>query len=380
MKNAYILICFSVFLLGFSQEATSLNPGNNSFLRGEFKQVLQEKFPISPDGQIDIESRYGQLQFETWDKNEVDIEVTINVKANNQATADEVFERISVDFSNSKTLVTATTEIAPQKKGWKFWGGNSDHEFKINYLIKMPASLDLDVTHAYGSVILPDVTGNADLELSYSEMATGSFGGNVDLNLRYSEARMASVKNLRADVRYSELKLDAANDLEIESGYSNVRVNSTNEVSVESSYDQYEFGQIARLVNEGRYDDFEIGAAADIVTESRYSNYLVDLLSNRAVFEMEHGSVNIKKLAQGFDAVVFKGRHAGIQIQPEDAASYSLEIDGRYTGVNVPNDLKTIHVFEDHNDYELKAIVGNDSKPTSRIVLDTDYGYIQIKD
>ena len=103
----------------------------------DFEKKIVDQFAIASDGEVEIINRYGKVELETWDENEVKIEVTIIVEAKSQGKADEVFERIKVNFSNTSSLVRASTDIASGSK-WDKWFGSSSNKFEINYHVWVP--------------------------------------------------------------------------------------------------------------------------------------------------------------------------------------------------------------------------------------------------
>ena len=117
----------------------------------EFSKTINKQFDISPDGLVNLSNKYGKIDIKTWDQNRVRISVKIVVDAKDEETAQEVFNRISVNFSNTSSQVTASTEIASKKSSWWGWGNDSD-DFAINYEVSMPTTGNLDVTAKYCDV------------------------------------------------------------------------------------------------------------------------------------------------------------------------------------------------------------------------------------
>ncbi|MEM6725647.1 MAG: hypothetical protein AAF598_16515, partial [Bacteroidota bacterium] len=81
-----------------------------------------------------------------------------------------------------------------------------------------------------------------------------------------------------------------------------------------------------------------------------------------------------------FETIELSGKHTGFQLNMPPQASYTLDIDANYTGVQIPELARTMQLTQEDNDYQLKAVIGSKAEPTSKITLDSRYGYIQIKE
>ena len=63
---------------------------------------ITKNFSLTPNGEIIIDNAYGNVKLNSWDKDEVLIEVTIKVKSKNQERAEEALEDINVSFDVTK--------------------------------------------------------------------------------------------------------------------------------------------------------------------------------------------------------------------------------------------------------------------------------------
>lgn len=88
----------------------------------DFEKVIRKEFTISESGEVVIENRYGKVNVNTTGGNEVVIEVTIIVDKRNEDDAQEFFDKVEIDFNNSRSAVSAVTEIGKEKKSsWTSW-------------------------------------------------------------------------------------------------------------------------------------------------------------------------------------------------------------------------------------------------------------------
>ncbi len=90
-------------------------------ITGAFAQkqtkTYREEFKIQPDAVIDISTSYADIQFETWDKNEVLVEGTVELEGATQEEAKEYFETSGIEILGNSQKVEIRTS------GNRNWAG-----------------------------------------------------------------------------------------------------------------------------------------------------------------------------------------------------------------------------------------------------------------
>jgi hypothetical protein len=72
-------------------------------------KTYSEKFTVGTDAVLDINTSYADIQFETWDKNEVSVEATIELEGASEEEAADYFEKSGISIlGNSKTIEIKT--------------------------------------------------------------------------------------------------------------------------------------------------------------------------------------------------------------------------------------------------------------------------------
>ena len=110
-KIAILLFLFTSGV-GLQAKTTSEKPiTQEQVWKTEFKKNINEEFNISADGDVSLTNKYGKVDLKTWSQNKVKIDVTITVDARNQSDANDIFERIKIQFDNGADFVKAETSI-----------------------------------------------------------------------------------------------------------------------------------------------------------------------------------------------------------------------------------------------------------------------------
>ena len=120
LKCKIVVVLFAFVLMGHLVSAK------------EFYQEVKKETPIAYNGKVDLSNTRGTIDVRTWDENKVSIEVLITVNARNQADANEVFERIKINFDSYANIVSAKTNIKNLPKwSWNFVRS----EYTVDYIV-----------------------------------------------------------------------------------------------------------------------------------------------------------------------------------------------------------------------------------------------------
>lgn len=349
-----------------------------AFEKREFSKTINKQFPITLDGTVKINNRYGAVAIKTWDNNEVKVEVVITVDAHSEDRAQDVFDRITIDFNSSRDFVSATTEIA-SKSGWSsWWGGNSNDSYKINYEVYMPKTNHLDLSNKYGDSYVAALEGSVNLEIKYGNIQLDQIDNDVRLVLGYGNASMVSAHKLGLEVKYSKVKIGTATDIDIVSKYSNITIDEAQDVRSETKYDHYHLGMINDYHNVGKYDDVRIKVAASVRASAKYSDYIVTHLKKWADFDLEYGSASVEMLDRAFTELEIRGRYTDYRIEVQEGAQYQLDASSSYANIKYPSEFTVVKEIKDGNDREVKGFMGSENKGKV-IKARLNYGGIKVK-
>ena len=381
-RRAYnlCLLLLVVLFSGSSINATTpmLELAKVKAKKEEFTKQINKDFPITSDGTINLINRYGDVDIKTWNQNKVSIKITIKVKAKDKEAAQEVFDRIDFDFSNSEDYVKAENIIeSSRNKSWWGWS-NSKTEFKINYEVKMPKGGALDVYNKYGDVFAAEVDGRAKVGVDYGNLRMDGVNNSLEVNLGYSNGTIYKCRDVDAYVKYGKLKFKAAEDMNIESKYSKVYIDEAKKVKAYSKYDTYEIGKIEILRSEGKYDNYRIESARTVEFSSRYSDLHLDKLSEKANVDIEYGSFEVEEMSKGFSEINLEGKYADFKINLHDDAAFSMDMAGSYAELSYPSGMEINYEKEKSNEHEVKGYKGSKSGG-GKIYARLKYGGVRLR-
>ena len=138
---------------------------------------------------LDISNKYGDVVIQSWDKDQIVIDVKVTVDMSNKERAQKFLDQIDVQFSEGTNVVSAKT-IIDDKFNFTGWGDSK--KFSIDYHIKMPVGTDLILANKYGNTDIDELHGLMDLDIKYGNITAGKLTrGNIKplstLNLAYGK-------------------------------------------------------------------------------------------------------------------------------------------------------------------------------------------------
>jgi len=369
-KNA-LCLCLLVSLSSMVTHANTILANGKT----EFTKTIKKSFNMNAGGEVTLANKYGDIKLKTWDRDEVNIEVTITVNARSESSADNIFNRIDVDFSNSSRAVSAKTQI--ESKRSNYWGNNEKGDFRIDYEVSMPNRASLVLSNKYGDAEIDAIGGDADVKVKYGNFNLESVGENANIDLGYGNGTIGTTKGVGINIKYSKIKLKQADQVNIESKYSKIYVDRAGLMKSVSKYDSYDLGELQELNSQGKYDHFEIEKVGRVSAYAKYSDFKLDELVKGGNFELKYGGVKIDKLHNGFEELKLSGEHADCKIYMEEQASFQLDAVASHATVRYPTGMEV--VMEKKKDYghEIKGYKG--SKNSGKITARMKYGSLKVR-
>ncbi len=342
----------------------------------EFTKTIKKEFPINATGLVNLINKYGKVDVKVWDKNRAKIDVTIVAKASSESAAQDVFDRVRIDFTSDDNFVKAETVISSTKNSWWNWG-DSKSEFQVNYVVYMPSTASLDLSNKYGDATVEPITGKAHIDVKYGNFRLEGVGGELSLALGYGNGTVVKARNVSADVSYSKLNLNDVQDVNFTTKYSKLFVDKGASLNADSRYDHFNLTKVSRFNCQSRYGNVEVGDAESVIAVSRYTDYKINKLRDNGDFNLEYGGLRVDNLAKGFSNINLDGKYSDFKIHVEDGASYSLDAATNYAGIDYPAGLNVTFEKDKGTSHEVKGHAGTKGA-RSVIKANLNYGGLKV--
>ncbi len=337
----------------------------NTVLGAGLEKKFNKEFSTQGVELLKINNRYGDVKVENWNDSRVVIDVVITLEHPNQDKAEKLLSLIEVVFSEYDNTIEARTDI--NSKFSLKSGIGQDKRFSIDYVVKMPADLNLNLTNRYGSVRIDELSGLVNIKVKYGSLYVDKLSRSrkKPLNsvyLAYSSGEIVESGWTELSLRYvGKMSLGTAQALLLNSHYSTIQIE-----------------KVGSVVSESKYDHLKIGTMNNLVAEADYTKFDIGTISGKLDIETNYGSINVQEVKPDFDFIDIVSRYCSVKLDIEDNASYKLNVNTRYGGITFDEErADVIKRIYDNNSKSIEAVIG-DKESNSTVRIKTSYGSVKV--
>lgn len=197
-------------------------------------RAVNKSYNVSSSDKLNIKNSFGSVEVKTWNRNEIKVDVAIEVSANTDALAQKMIDRISVidgKSGNEISFKTDMKDVHDSKDKNNSKGEKST--MSVNYTISMPANNALTVKNEFGATTIPDMSGEVDLTSKFGSLTTGNLSNIKNINVEFGKATLANITSAPVTIKFSKAvisKLSGAVKMNLEF-CSSIRLNLDNSLS-----------------------------------------------------------------------------------------------------------------------------------------------------
>ncbi len=154
---------------------------------------------------LDIENSFGKVEVLTWSSNEIKVDVHIEASSSNADMAEKTFNAINVtDEKKGNTIYFKTSIKNSDNKGCN----NCRNSMSIDYTVHLPASVKLNIENSFGSITLPDYSGELSLNSKFGGVTAGVLSNVKKINVEFGHAKIKSLDNIDGVFKFSTIELE----------------------------------------------------------------------------------------------------------------------------------------------------------------------------
>ncbi|MGD0342154.1 MAG: DUF4097 family beta strand repeat-containing protein [Bacteroidales bacterium] len=332
----------------------------------EVKKEFHKEYTAKEGSRVNLNNRYGDIVVQTSETNQVVINVKVTVNYPNRERAEKLLSYIDVQFDEGDDFVSAKTVI-DDKFNFSGWG-NDSRRFSIDYNVKMPVWMNLDLINKYGNTDLDDLKGLVNLDIKYGNLTTNKLlRGNEkplnNINLSYGKGTIDEAGWLDATIRYC----------------GNFTVTKCQALLLDSKYSGIQIGNISSLVGTTKYDKLRVDDINNLVLDAGYADVNIGSLAKKLEFTGGYGSLNVDRVPAGFESVSVDTHYMGVKVAIDESASYKLDAHVSYGSVKFNEDnFQNQRRIIGNNSSEVNGIVGKESNPSANVVIRSSYGGVKL--
>jgi hypothetical protein len=329
------------------------------------KEYHREKTPTD-NTTLTVINKFGAVVTETWDQNNIVIDVTVKIEHPSEEKARKLLEMITVEFTEEGENLTAETIFSDNFSSIS-WKGSNNY-FSINYNIKMPAWISLDISNKYGNTVVDEVSGLVRLNSKYGDLTVHKLSrGNIKplntLIVAYGKATVDELGWAEINARYCGMfSVERAVALLIDSKYSKVSVD-----------------EVSSLVADSKYDGYSIDAANNIVVMGGYTDLKFGSVNKKLEVETKYGNLSVEKIPADFESVTVKAGYCGVRLGIDPSACYMLDASSSYGSIKIDDArFSPERRIAGNTSTELAGKVGSCSNPSATVKINTSYGSVRL--
>jgi DUF4097 and DUF4098 domain-containing protein YvlB len=176
MKSLFSKIAFLIIITGLINFAcaTSLD------------ETFTKKIPAEKISSVEVYNQNGSIEVESWTENQIEIVAYKKVRASNHENAEELMKHLEIDIDQSGNNLRIET-IHPRRNkdndggflSWLFSLG-SNSSASIDYVIKVPKKMDLDLNSTNGGLDVYNCEGMIDLKTTNGKIVAKDIKGSTN--------------------------------------------------------------------------------------------------------------------------------------------------------------------------------------------------------
>ena len=325
------------------------------------EKKLHKEYEVSSNATVHIDNSYGDIDIVTWNENRVVIDVTITTNGDNEDKVIKKLEGIDVVFDSSSNMVSAKTKFNNNKSWWNW--GNSNVNMKINYVIKMPMSNNVNLSNDYGSINLDKLEGRAEIDCDYGKITTKELmADNNSISFDYTKnSYFEYIKSGKINADYSGFTVGKANDLDIDADYSKSIIEIAEDVTYNCDYGSLTISKANNVKGDSDYLTMRLG----------------DIYKNVSI-NADYGSLKIDNMTANAGDIDITSDYMKITIGYSEGYNFNFDIDLSYGSLR---DTEGFEFSKKNVKSSSKYYLGHYGSPNSgnNIKIESDYGSVTFK-
>jgi hypothetical protein len=208
---------------------------NNKQLSNEDSAIeliknYSKTYTVNAKDKLVIDNLYGKISVNTWNRNDIRVDIQVKVAARDEADAKQLLNKVSINNKKIGSKVSFKTNIAKESV-WNLISGNNKNIYRrieINYNIYMPTRNALDISNQWGIIELPDFEGKVVINCSYTNLIAQSLSNTAEIHINNGDAKIAKLKKSDLNISYGNLSLGSADKLTAVVNFSSAKIGKIN--------------------------------------------------------------------------------------------------------------------------------------------------------
>lgn len=175
LSNLVLAGTVALGLVGFAALPTSAGASET------VKKAIRGTYSIAAGGTFALENVNGAVTLEAWDRQEIAVEATKAVKSGDRERAEKYLGQLTVLVDTEPNRVKIVVRYPRSTNSLFGWLLGSSAKGWVDFKIKVPRELDLDVENVNGSIVLSGVRGDLKIATVNGAVTVARASGKIDV-------------------------------------------------------------------------------------------------------------------------------------------------------------------------------------------------------
>lgn len=182
----------------------------------EYYKEINKRFAVNSNVYLHVNGSFSNYTVTTWDNNEIEVIIKMNVEARSEERAENIFASAVVKESNSSPEIRVEPEFGNR------WGNKEEVEIFVE--IKMPKTGGMAAHVTFGNLSATSIIGQVDMKLEYGNLTMGElFNTENKIRVEFGNINLSQFGGGKVVCQYGNLKMDKAGaETELDVAFGNI--------------------------------------------------------------------------------------------------------------------------------------------------------------
>ncbi|UII22525.1 hypothetical protein [Fulvivirga ligni] len=335
---------------------------------------IQKAYDMPANGYLEVFNKYGQVVISTWEKDSVQVNITITGFGKDEEDAQKMLDRVDIDFNKTGQYLTMET-LLDRKSGFfkEVWNNINDYsktilsknKLEIDYEIFMPATMHLELDNKFGDVYLQELSGQCDIKIMHGNLRANRINAYSQIDIGYGDIRIKEFKKGRLTLKSVEGEIKKLGQVDLQSSSSALIIEEAENIIIDSRSDR-------KLVFQN---------LNSIKGKSTFSEIEIEELQKTADLNLTYGYMSIKSIPFSFNKINVESRYTDINLAFYPNSYLKIDITGREEDIRLPKEnakTKTDYLDEKKRDVRITGEIGDKSNYPGELFIKSAGGEINL--
>ncbi|AUP77407.1 hypothetical protein C1H87_01190 [Flavivirga eckloniae] len=228
-------------------------------------KTIEETHKMTNAGELHLENKYGNVNLNGWDKNEISIKIDISTNNKKRDNAKELLDRITANIKKASDYISITSEISEKNPSLfsKYFNKVNPFEFdksnvEINYTIYLPINAEIDITNKFGDVIIENWTGKLKANVEHGDLWLNDAITNARIDMRFGKLRGRSITYGTINLKNGDIDIKSSKVLLMRTSGTKIEIDNVTDLELISSKDEIIIQNVEKIQGELNFSNVQI--------------------------------------------------------------------------------------------------------------------------